>query len=86
MEAVNAMYTQDAEEHLLRGKPDFVLDAIDNIDTKVALLAACHRRGIPVLSSAGAGWQSKKLFCIVSVAEAIISSRNFCWVLLTVDM
>jgi len=49
------MYTEAAEEQLLGGKPDFVLDAIDNIDTKVALLAACYRRSIPVLSSAGAG-------------------------------
>ena len=55
VEAVNAMYTEAEEERLLGGKPDFVLDAIDNIETKVALLAACHRRGIPVLSSAGAG-------------------------------
>ena len=49
------MYTEAEEERLLGGNPDFVLDAIDNIDTKVALLAACHRKGIPVLSSAGAG-------------------------------
>ncbi|DBB11804.1 TPA: hypothetical protein ACH3X3_005959 [Trebouxia sp. C0006] len=55
VEAINAMYTEAAEDQLLGGKPDFVMDAIDNIDTKVALLAACHRRGIPVLSSAGAG-------------------------------
>ncbi|KAL3151503.1 hypothetical protein ABBQ38_012502 [Trebouxia sp. C0009 RCD-2024] len=55
IEAVNAMYTEAAEEQLLGGSPDFVLDAIDNIDTKVELLAACHRRGLPVLSSAGAG-------------------------------
>jgi len=32
-----------------------VLDCIDNIDTKVALLAACTRRGIRVLMVAGAG-------------------------------
>lgn len=55
IEAVNAMYTKAAEEQLLGGSPDYVLDAIDNIDTKVELLAACHRRGLPVLSSAGAG-------------------------------
>ena len=30
-----AMYTEEAEEELLGGRPDFVLDAIDNIDTKV---------------------------------------------------
>ena len=46
---------QSAEEELLGGVPSCVLDCIDNIDTKVALLAACHRRGIPVLCCAGAG-------------------------------
>ena len=35
--------------------PDFVVDAIDNIDSKVALLEYCHRRGIKVVSSMGAG-------------------------------
>ena len=29
------MYTEEAEEALLSGHPDFVLDAIDNINTKV---------------------------------------------------
>ena len=50
-----AMYSEEAEDELLQGSPAFVLDAIDNIDTKVALLAACKRRGIPVLCAAGAG-------------------------------
>ena len=34
---------------------DFVIDAIDNIATKVDLLYSCHRRSIPVLSCGGAG-------------------------------
>ncbi len=29
------MYNAETEESLLGGNPDFVLDAIDNIDTKV---------------------------------------------------
>lgn len=29
------MFTEEAADELLSGKPDFVLDAIDNIDTKV---------------------------------------------------
>ncbi len=37
------MYTAEAEESLLAGKPDFVLDAIDNIDTKVLARAAPYR-------------------------------------------
>lgn len=55
VDAVVAMYTEEAEEQLLAGRPDYVIDAIDNIDTKVALLAACKKRGIRVVSCAGAG-------------------------------
>lgn len=39
-------------------KPDYVIDAIDNIDSKVALLRYCHERGIKVTSSMGAGCKS----------------------------
>lgn len=35
VEPLVEMYTAEAEEHLLAGSPDFVVDAIDNIDTKV---------------------------------------------------
>lgn len=34
LEPVVEMYTAEAEERLLGGRPDYVLDAIDNIDTK----------------------------------------------------
>ncbi|XVF28853.1 hypothetical protein REPUB_Repub15cG0067800 [Reevesia pubescens] len=49
------LYDLSSEEEILSGNPDFVLDCIDNIDTKVALLAACVRRGLKVLSATGAG-------------------------------
>ncbi|KAK9034908.1 hypothetical protein V6N11_076960 [Hibiscus sabdariffa] len=49
------LYDVSTEEEILSGNPDFVLDCIDNIDTKVALLAACVRRGLKVLSATGAG-------------------------------
>ncbi|GMP25675.1 hypothetical protein CsSME_00002428 [Camellia sinensis var. sinensis] len=49
------LYDASSEEEILSGHPDFVLDCIDNIDTKVALLAACVRRGLRVLSATGAG-------------------------------
>ncbi|KAK5118329.1 hypothetical protein LTR62_002842 [Meristemomyces frigidus] len=39
-------------------KPDYVIDAIDNIDSKVALLHYCHQHGIKVVSSMGAGCKS----------------------------
>ncbi|XP_022883460.1 tRNA threonylcarbamoyladenosine dehydratase 2, partial [Olea europaea var. sylvestris] len=49
------LYDSSSEEEILSGNPDFVLDCIDNIDTKVALLAACVRKGLKVLSATGAG-------------------------------
>lgn len=66
------MYTEETEEQLLGGNPDYVLDAIDNIDTKVALLVACRRRGIKVLASAGAGAKADPTrLRIVDVAESV---------------
>ncbi|KNG85455.1 ThiF domain protein [Aspergillus nomiae NRRL 13137] len=39
-------------------KPDYVLDCIDNITSKVELLHYCHSNSIPVISSMGAGCKS----------------------------
>lgn len=39
-------------------KPDYVVDAIDNIDTKVSLLKYCHDHDLPVISAMGAGCKS----------------------------
>ncbi|KAI0428214.1 ubiquitin-protein ligase molybdopterin-converting factor [Xylaria sp. FL1042] len=39
-------------------KPDYIIDAIDNIDTKVALLKYCHDHKLPVISAMGAGCKS----------------------------
>ena len=36
-------------------KPDFLIDAIDNVTAKVHLLATCRANGIPVVTSTGSG-------------------------------
>ncbi|KAF2086433.1 moeb/ThiF domain-containing protein [Saccharata proteae CBS 121410] len=58
----NELFNESTAERQLADlngqKPDFVVDAIDNIDSKVALLAYCHRNGIKVISSMGAGCKS----------------------------
>lgn len=46
-------------------RPDFIVDAIDNIDTKVDLLRLCHERNLPVISSMGAGCKSDPTRIIV---------------------
>lgn len=63
-ECLNALFSaQSAQAQLgplpLTGQaPDFVIDAIDNIDSKVALLHYCYTNNIPVISSMGAGCKS----------------------------
>jgi tRNA A37 threonylcarbamoyladenosine dehydratase len=52
------LWNRQNGETLLDGNPTFVVDAIDNIDTKVDLLQFCSSRGIPVISSMGAGCKS----------------------------
>ncbi len=58
----------------LAGRPaDFVVDAIDNIDTKVELLRYCHDHGTPVISCMGAGAKSDP----TRVAVADISASTY---------
>ncbi len=45
----------DDADMLLNPRPDFVVDAIDAVSPKVALLAACYRSKVKVISSMGAG-------------------------------
>ncbi len=52
--AVNRFLAPDDMPNLIEGF-DCVVDAIDSVASKVALLAACVKRGIPVASSMGSG-------------------------------
>jgi tRNA threonylcarbamoyladenosine dehydratase len=54
VEALATFCTADTLDQVLAGDPDWVVDAIDGVNTKVALLAACVGRGIAVASSMGA--------------------------------
>jgi len=49
------MYRDDAAEFVASGKYDYIIDCIDSISSKVALVAACRRSGVPIASSMGAG-------------------------------
>lgn len=46
-------------------QPAFIVDAIDNIDTKVELLRYCHEHKLPVISAMGAGCKSDPTRIIV---------------------
>ena len=58
----NQLFSAKAADVLLAPwegrKPDYIVDAIDNIESKVALLEYCHKNNLPVISSMGAGCKS----------------------------
>lgn len=47
-------FHHDTADAILKPAPDLVVDAIDSLNPKVALLEECSRRGVPVVSSMGA--------------------------------
>lgn len=53
--AEQRFFEADNAEELLAPGYDYVVDAIDNVTAKVALLVACAQRGQPVVSAMGAG-------------------------------
>ncbi len=48
-------YNAATSEKLLTPKPDFLIDAIDNITAKCHLIHACRTQGIPLVCSTGSG-------------------------------
>jgi tRNA A37 threonylcarbamoyladenosine dehydratase len=52
------MYTSENGEQLLHGDWDMVIDAIDDVPTKSALLACCIDKHLRVISCMGAGGKS----------------------------
>ncbi|KAJ3207423.1 hypothetical protein HK099_000269 [Clydaea vesicula] len=55
VDAVVDLFTIENAEKLLQGKPDYVLDCIDNLNTKIDLIKYCVDNKIKVISSMGSG-------------------------------
>jgi len=55
VDSVQAFYDPETSAALLSPRPDFVIDAIDNVTAKLHLLTTCLNSNIPVVSVAGAG-------------------------------
>ncbi len=66
-------YSDKTSDELLSLRPDFVVDAIDNVTAKCHLLAHCKRRGIPVVCSTGAaGRMDPTAVRVVDLSETAI--------------
>lgn len=46
-------YNKESGEEILDHRPDYIVDAIDNITAKCHLLAICRERGLKVITSGG---------------------------------
>lgn len=46
---------KDTEQQIFDLQPDYVVDAIDTISSKLSLIRSCKERGVAVISSMGAG-------------------------------
>lgn len=56
--AIEKFYMDSTAEELLSNNYSYIIDAIDSVKHKVALLAACKQRQIPVITTGGAGGKS----------------------------
>ena len=54
IEPIKQFYNAENADEILAGKPDFVVDAIDNVTAKCHLIATCKERGIPLVTCLGA--------------------------------
>ena len=54
VDPIKLFYNERTSERLLAERPDYVVDAIDNITAKCHLLNRCRELGIPVICSTGA--------------------------------
>jgi len=71
--AVPLFYSAKSCDEIFAARPDWVVDAIDNVTAKCHLLATCKARGIPVVSSQGAsGRMDPTLIRVVDLADTAI--------------
>ncbi|KUF91692.1 Vacuolar-sorting protein SNF7 [Phytophthora nicotianae] len=55
VEDMAVMFEANSADELLEGNPTYVLDCIDDVKTKCALLEAVTRKGLKVITATGAG-------------------------------
>jgi tRNA A37 threonylcarbamoyladenosine dehydratase len=58
VEALELFAADDSMDRIFSETPNLVIDAIDSMTPKAQVLAACQRRGIPVISSMGAAMRT----------------------------
>ena len=64
---------RDNLDDILEAKPDYIIDAIDNVTAKLALVEKAAERGIPLISSMGTGNKlHAELFEITDISKTSV--------------
>lgn len=74
VEALEVFAAEESFDAILSPRPDLVIDAIDAMNPKAGLLAACYRRKIPVISSMGAATRTDPF----AIRAADLFDTTFC--------
>ncbi len=73
VEVISEFYNAENSGRILAHKPDFIVDAIDNLTAKAHLLATCREQGIKVITSAGSAAKMDPLrIKKVDLAETVV--------------
>lgn len=65
-------FCEENKETLFSYHPDYVIDAIDTLSSKISLIKNCHEQGIPIISCLGTGNRlSPAAFCIGTLEDTI---------------
>jgi len=71
IETYQTFYTEKDADFFFADKPDYVVDAIDTVQSKVSLAIECHNRKIPFISCMGAGNRLNALsFRVADISES----------------
>jgi len=68
VEARNVFVDSDNASALIDGA-SYVVDAVDNVTAKLAIITACQSKGIPVISAMGAGNKLEGSFIVTDIAK-----------------
>lgn len=73
VEAISLFYNKDTSAEIFALKPDYIVDAIDNLTAKTHLLNECRSKGMKVITSGGAsGKMDPTRIKIIDLAETNI--------------
>ena len=69
-------YNEETQDEIFKYNPNYVVDAIDTISSKISLIVECKKRNIPFISSMGAANKlDPSLFTVADISKTYMDPR-----------